>query len=94
MTPSNNEYHYDDVMNIIRTLLKNQMETKDLIVKIERRQRWARNINIFYIILLIGGVLGIYSFTRPYIDNIIHMFQVFQPSFSPLRSTGENIIKQ
>lgn len=83
----------NDIMNLLRTVLKNEIETKELVVKIERRQRWARNINIFYVVILIGGVLGIYSFTKPYVPHIISAFEIIQSSFSPLRSAGETMKK-
>ena len=91
--PHDTQNNQDDVMNIIRMVLKTQMETKALVVKIERRQRWARNINIFYVIILIGGVLGVYSFAKPYLSHAISVFEILQSSFSPLRSAGEPLKK-
>ncbi len=89
----NIEHTGDDTNNILRKILKEQLETKDFVVKIDRRQRWARNINILYIIILIGGVLGLYSLARPYFSSAISIFETVQHNFSFLKSAENNLEK-
>ncbi len=89
----NIEHTGDDTNNILRKILKEQLETKDFVVKIDRRQRWARNINILYIIILIGGVLGLYSLARPYFSSASRIFKTVQHNFSFLKSAENNLEK-
>lgn len=82
-----------DISNLLRKLLKEQTEIHELVAKIDRRQRWTRNINILYVVIIILGALGFYSVARPYFKTVIEVFESAQSNFSVLKSVGETLKK-
>lgn len=72
-----------DNKEIERLLLENlklSRENREYIIKIDRRQRWARNTRVIYWVILIGLAVGGYYYAFPYL-------QEFQKTFSETWNT-------
>lgn len=50
-------------------------ENNEYLKKIDRRQRWSRNLNIIYWVIIIGSVFGLYSLSKPYVSEFFSQAQ-------------------
>lgn len=68
--------------------LRISKENREYIIKIDRRQRWARNWRTFYwIVIIILAVTG-YYFAFPYLETITGSFRDFTTQLGVISELG------
>ncbi len=65
-------------------------ETREYVIKIDRRQRWARNWTAFYWALIVVLALTGYYFAFPYLQTVRETFSNFTTQASAFIDLGSN----
>ena len=72
----------DQLEKMIVETLRVSKENRDYLIKIDRRQRWARNWTAFYWAMIVVLALTGYYFAFPYLQTIRDEFSTFSTEVS------------
>lgn len=68
--------------------LRISKENREYIIKIDRRQRWARNWRTFYWVVIVLLALTGYYFAFPYLESVRSSFSDFATQVSLIADLG------
>ena len=68
-------------------------ETREYVIKIDRRQRWSRNWTAFYWALIVVMALTGYYFAFPYLQTVRETFSSFTSQASAFIDLGSSFKK-
>lgn len=58
-------------------------DTNRILHRMQRAARWGRMFRVFYWTLLIGSMLGIYYYFRPFFETIMEQYRAAAAFFPP-----------
>jgi len=63
-----------DVKNLLEENLKLSKQNNELLVKMDKAQRWARTMRYIYWALIIFISIGGYYLIQPYLGNLLNIY--------------------
>ncbi len=81
----------EDLEKLLRENIELSRESLNILKGIRRSNRIAMVFKIFYWIIIIGGLVGVFYYIQPYLQSLMSLMQQVLNAFSGVQNAGNSL---